>query len=262
MRTLIMAQDINTPYRIPMGGEEVLQLLRSVNEKIDKSSISQDKDDTDETTVVSSAIFNEVFTKLTEDTTGEGLKQAIEDIPDSNIFTDQHKAAVENIALRFLGVVSNESALPSGTDTDSFRGGEVALVLQNTWGNPDFYHWNKGTEKWNALNKLKQHEEILIESRNSTARKTYPRLDYTCFVYRVIAVSRTSTLHAFHTADITLGCIGDDTYMSVSNEVISDPNNPLVEFSSDVITATDQVELLTTTQVDDINLRVEVITAI
>lgn len=249
----------NAKYRIGVSGAELLRLLQAIPEKIDKTSISQLLEDTNADTVPSSKIFNQYITTLQSGTQGEGLKAAIEAIPDCNIFTDAQKEAIENVALRFIGTTANTSTLGS-INTSSFTGGEVILILSNEYGNADFLYWSTSDSEWKATNPLALHRTVTVDSAGASVIKSFPKASYTVMTMRVTAKSNTK----FHKCDIDVGVMGDDVFPMAYAELCSEDDieaNGLFDVSANYVSATETVEVVLTTKDPNTNIQAQIISA-
>ncbi|MGR2462439.1 hypothetical protein ACUX4R_26565, partial [Salmonella enterica] len=92
--------------------------------------------------VAAASAVKNMWLKLNEMVTGEGLKDAINAANDSNVFTDYYKSILDRETWKFIGSPADLLARDD-IDTSNFEGGEVILLQKNASGNPEFQYWKR-----------------------------------------------------------------------------------------------------------------------
>lgn len=139
-----------TKYRSLFTGKEIDETLKSVRDKIDKSSITQSYTGGESDKVVSAAAVKGLSDAFDKTFTADGVRNLIEQATDSNVYTDEDKRKVGAINVQFKGTVID---IPSrdAIDTAKYLGGEVLLVLRNTADLSEFQYWDGVLEKWSPV---------------------------------------------------------------------------------------------------------------
>lgn len=139
-----------TKYRSMFTGRQIDDILKSVRDKIDKSSITQDYEEGGTEMVVSAEAVKNLSDAFNNTFTPSGVKDLLEQAEDSNIFTDSDKRKVNGINTQFKGTVP-DIATRDAIDTQFYTGGEVLLILRNNADVSEFQYWDILTETWNPV---------------------------------------------------------------------------------------------------------------
>nr|CAK6597873.1 unknown function [Klebsiella phage vB_Ko_K5lambda5] len=137
---IIMAE---RSYRFSLTAAEIERLLLSIQTAIQNVDIIYDytAGGTPGQVAAASAVKN-MWLKVNEMVTGEGLKDAINNAGDSNVFTDYYKSLLDRDGWKFIGSPADILARDD-IDTTNFTGGEVILLQKNDSGNPEFQYWKR-----------------------------------------------------------------------------------------------------------------------
>ncbi|UPW36075.1 hypothetical protein T751_00090 [Klebsiella phage T751] len=130
-------------YRFSLTAAEIERLLLSIQTAIQNVDIIYDytAGGTPGQVAAASAVKN-MWLKVNEMVTGEGLKDAINNAGDSNVFTDYYKSLLDRDGWKFIGSPADILARDD-IDTTNFTGGEVILLQKNDSGNPEFQYWKR-----------------------------------------------------------------------------------------------------------------------
>lgn len=136
-----------TKYRSLFSGKEIDETLKSVRDKIDKSSITDSYAGGELDKVVSAAAVKSLSDAFDKTFTADGVRTLIDEATDSNVYTDEDKRKVGQINTQFKGTVID---VPSrdAIDVSKYVGGEVILVLRNTADLSEFQYWDGVSLKW------------------------------------------------------------------------------------------------------------------
>lgn len=139
-----------TKYRSLFSGKQIDEILQSVRDKIDKSSITDDYAGGEVDKVVSAAAVKGLSDAFDRTFTADGIRALVEEAENSNVYTDSDKRKVNGINTQFKGTVVD---IPSrdAIDTAVYTGGEVILVLRNTADVSEFQYWDGVGEKWEPV---------------------------------------------------------------------------------------------------------------
>lgn len=223
-------------YRFSLTAAQIEKLLLSIGDKLDKTSIEYDYTKGGGLGVVSAAsAVKDMWLRLNEMVTGEGLKQAINDAEDSNVFTDYYKSLLDRDTWKFVGSPADYLERDD-IDTSQFTGGEVILVQSNRSGNPEFQYWKRtpvpGGDPvfgWAVVDSRGgQDVDVEFPVVGTGLLKKIPKS-----LFHMVEIR----IHAYRAAtgdwqdvDGKLGYRGDNVYFSLGNEI---QLNRLVEYSFD-----------------------------
>lgn len=218
----------NPQYRLSMTAAEIERLLLSISEKTSPEDIVYDYAEGGATGKVAAAsAVKNMWLKLNEMVTGEGLKAAINAAEDSNVFTDKYKSILDRESFKFIGSPADLLARDD-IDTTNFDGGEVILLQKNASGNPEFQYWkrtpgNNGaapTFEWEAIGSSGSNDaSISVPAVGTQLLKSIPKVLFHMVEFRIHAYD-TDTGH-WQSIDGKLGYRGDDLLVSEYNGVKS-----------------------------------------
>ncbi len=248
-------------YRFSLTAAQIEQLLLSIGNKLDASNIEYDYTvgGPPGTVSAASAVKN-MWLKLNEMVTGEGLKDAINSAGDSHVFTDYYKSLLDRDTWKFVGSPADYLARDE-IDTSQFTGGEVILVQSNRSGNPEFQFWKRtpvpGGDPvfgWAVIdNRGGQDVDVTFPIIGTNLLKKIPKSMFHMVEIRIHAF-RPQT-GEWQDVNGKLGYRGDDVFFSLTNKVqLAD----LIEYSFDH-NATDML-INVTTLAPDIKCYLSVIT--
>ncbi|AEM91831.1 hypothetical protein PKNFJJPA_00031 [Salmonella phage vB_SenAc_BPS6] len=226
-------------YRFSLTAPEIERLLLSINDSIQKLDIIYDytAGGTEGQVAAASAVKN-MWLKLNEMVTGEGLKDAINAANDSNVFTDYYKSILDRETWKFIGSPADLLARDD-IDTSNFEGGEVILLQKNASGNPEFQYWKRtpvaGGDPifgWESVYEGNSNDSSIdIPVVGTSILKTIPKALFHMVEFRVHA--RESTLGHWQDTDGKIGYRGEDLIYSLYNHVQTKPIAN-ISFSQDV----------------------------
>lgn len=225
-------------YRFSLSAAEIERLLLSINDAINKIDIIYDytAGGTAGQVAAASAV-KDMWLKLNEMVTGEGLKDAINAAGDSNVFTDEYKSILDRETWKFIGSPADLLARDD-IDTSLFEGGEVILLQKNAAGNPEFQYWKRTpvaggdpTYAWVSVYDGNSNDSgITIPVIGTSVLKTIPKALFHMVEFRVHVYDM--TLGHWQDTDGKIGFRGEDLLYSVYNGVQTKPLADIV-FSQD-----------------------------
>lgn len=234
-------------YRFSLTAAEIERLLLSINTAIQNVSIIYDYTAGGEVGQVSAAsAVKDMWLKLNEMVTGEGLKDAINAADDSNVFTDYYKSLLDREGWKFIGSPPDLLARDD-IDTTNFTGGEVILLQKNSSGNPEFQYWKRTpvansdpTFAWASVYERGANDaQISIPVMGTTILKTIPKALFHMVEFRVHVYDNIGG--HWQDTDGKVGYLGEDQIYTLYNNVQT-KELATIEFS---MTDTDMVVSLT-----------------
>lgn len=239
-------------YRFSLTAAEIERLLLSIKEKLDVTNIEYDYTKGGGAGVVSAAsAVKEMWLKLNEMVTGQGLKDAINGAGDSNVFTDYYKSLLDRDTWKFVGSPADELERDD-LDTSLYTGGEVILVQRNKSGNPEFQYWKRTpvaggepTFGWATVD-TRGNQDVDDEYPvvGTNLLKKIPKSLFHMVEFRIHGYR--SATGDWQSVDGKLGYKGEDVYFSLGNEI---QTSRIIEYSFDQ-TATDMLINITTLEPD------------
>lgn len=216
-------------YRFSLTGPQIEQLLLSINDAINKIDIIYDYTAGGTVGQVAAAsAVKDMWLKLNEMVTGEGLKKAINDASDSNVFTDYYKSLLDREGWKFIGSPSDILARDD-IATTNFTGGEVILLQKNESGNPEFQYWKRTpvaggdpTFAWSSVYEGNSNDaSIEIPAVGTSILKEIPKAIFHMVEFRVHVYDK--TLGHWQDTDGKVGFRGEDLVYSIYNHVQTKP---------------------------------------
>lgn len=239
-------------YRSTYTAAEIEKILMSVGNKFDKTSIITDLQEGGLENVVAAETLKTIINKIIEDTTGEGLKDAINAADDCNVFTDSLKTSLENMSLRFIGTKANITERDN-IDTANFIGGEVILLLKNESDQIVFQYWDNATTSWLDVYQA-ESRTITVVNAGSSVLKQFPKTKWKMLEASIIAKGP-GTDGDFHMTTARIGWKGDDIMLTTYGDLY---NTQL--FTIDAMAASgDNIALTATTLTSNVSIHVEVV---
>uniref|UniRef100_A0AAU8L019 Uncharacterized protein n=1 Tax=Serratia phage Kevin TaxID=3161161 RepID=A0AAU8L019_9CAUD len=235
-------------YRFSLTAAQIEKLLLSIGEKLGPTDIEYDYTKGGAAGVVSAAsAVRNMWLKLNEMVTGEGLKDAINNAGDSHVLTDYYKSLLDRDTWKFVGSPADYLARDD-IDTSQFTGGEVILVQSNRSGNPEFQFWKRTAVPggdpvygWAVIdNRGGQDVDVTFPIIGTNLLKKIPKSMFHMVEIRIHAYRPITG--DWQSVDGKLGYKGDNVYFSLTNEV---ETARLVEYSFDQNT-TDMLVNITT----------------
>jgi len=212
-------------YRFSFTAAEIEKALLSISEKYGPSDVIGDYTAGGTGKVVSADAIKAMWLKLNEMVTGEGLKKAINDADDSNVFNDHYKSILDRDSFMFIGSPA-DSLARDDIDTTNFEGGEVILLQRNAAGNPEFQYWKRTpsttggnpTFSWASVDASGANDtDITIPAVGTQLLKSIPKSLFHMIEFRIHAYE-SDTGH-WQTLDGKLGYRGNDLIISTYNAV-------------------------------------------
>lgn len=241
-------------YRSTFTAAEIEKILKSVGLKINADSIVTDIDTGGAANVISAETLKTTINKIINETTGDGLKTAINAATDSNVFTDTHKTSLENMSLRFIGTKANITER-NNVATTSFIGGEVILLLKNESEQAVFQYWDNAATAWKDVYRA-ENREITVANAGDSVLKQFPKTKFKGIEASIIAKGPGSDSD-FHMTTVRCAWKGADIYLTSYGDLF---NAELFSIEADVATG-DAIALKATTLSDNISIRVEITNA-
>lgn len=225
-------------YRFSLTAAQIEQLLLSINNAVKENDIIYDYTAGGTTGQVSAAsAVKDMWLKLNEMVTGEGLKDAINNAGDSNVFTDYYKSVLDREGWKFIGSPADLLARDD-IDTTHFVGGEVILLQKNISGNPEFQYWKRtpvaGGDPiygWESVYEGGAHDaSIDVPDAGTKILKAIPKTLFHMVEFRVHVYD--ATLGHWQDTDGKVGFRGEDLFYSLYDQVMTKPL-ATIEFSQD-----------------------------
>lgn len=239
----------NPSYRFSMTAAEIERLLLSISEKISPENIVYDYTaGGEEGFVAAASAVKNMWLRLNEMVTGEGLKAAINAADDSNVFTDHYKSILDRESFMFIGSPADILARDD-IDTTNFKGGEVILLQKNSAGNPEFQYWKRTpgqggadpTFDWESVDAGGANDSnITIPAVGTQLLKAIPKNLFHMVEFRIHAYD-TDAGH-WQSIDGKLGYRGEDLLVSEYNGVMS---KKLIEISYSQTSTTMDINITT-----------------
>lgn len=212
-------------YRFSLTAAEIERLLLSIQTAIQKVDIIYDytAGGTIGQVAAASAV-KDMWLKVNEMVTGQGLKDAINSAGDSNVFTDYYKSLLDRDGWKFIGSPPDILARDDIVTTD-FTGGEVILLQKNESGNPEFQYWKRtpvaGGDpvfNWTPVYEGNANDSnIEIPVVGSSILKSIPKALFHMVEFRVHVYD--ATLGHWQDTDGKIGFRGEDLLYSEYNNV-------------------------------------------
>lgn len=212
-------------YRFSLTAAEIERLLLSIQTAIQKVDIIYDytAGGTIGQVAAASAV-KDMWLKVNEMVTGQGLKDAINSAGDSNVFTDYYKSLLDRDGWKFIGSPPDILARDDIVTTD-FTGGEVILLQKNESGNPEFQYWKRtpvaGGDpvfNWTPVYEGNANDaNIEIPVVGSSILKSIPKALFHLVEFRVHVYD--TTLGHWQDTDGKIGFRGEDLLYSEYNNV-------------------------------------------
>lgn len=225
-------------YRFSLTAAEIERLLLSIQSAIQNVDIIYDYTAGGEVGQVAAAsAVKNMWLKVNEMVTGEGLKDAINNAGDSNVFTDYYKSLLDRDGWKFIGSPADILARDD-IDTSTFTGGEVILLQKNDSGNPEFQYWKRtpvaGGDPvfgWSPVYEGGANDSnIEIPVVGTTILKSIPKALFHMVEFRVHVYDK--TLGHWQDTDGKIGFRGEDLLYSEYNNVQT-MNLATIEYSMD-----------------------------
>ena len=212
-------------YRFSLTAPEIEQLLLSINDTIKATDIIYDYalGGTVGQVAAASAVKN-MWLKLNEMVTGQGLKDAINAAEDSNVFTDYYKSLLDREGWKFIGSPADILARDDIVTT-LFTGGEVILLQKNESGSPEFQYWKRtpvaGGDPifgWASVYEGNSNDAAIeIPVVGTSILKDIPKALFHMVEFRVHVYDK--TLGHWQDTDGKVGFRGEDLIYSIYNHV-------------------------------------------
>lgn len=216
-------------YRFSLTAAQIEQLLLSINDVITKTDIVYDytAGGTAGQVAAASAV-KDMWLRLNQMVTGEGLKDAINNAGDSHVFTDYYKSILDRESWKFIGSPADLLARDD-INTSNFTGGEVILLQKNAAGNPEFQYWKRtpvaGGDPifgWSPVYEGSSNDSsINIPAVGTAIVKEIPKTIFHMIEFRVHVFD--TTLGHWQSVDGKLGYRGEDLFYSLYNQVQTKP---------------------------------------
>lgn len=216
-------------YRFSLTAAQIENLLLSINDAIKTSDIIYDYAAGGTTGQVAAAsAVKDMWLKLNQMVTGQGLKDAINNADDSNVFTDYYKSILDRESWKFIGSPADTLARDD-IDTTNFTGGEVILLQKNLAGNPEFQYWKRTPVangdpifSWEPVYEGSSNDSsIEIPAIGTSIVKQIPKSLFHMIEFRVHVFDK--TLGHWQSVDGKLGYRGEDLIYSLYNQVQTKP---------------------------------------
>lgn len=228
----------NRSYRFSLTAAEIELALLSIADAIKKNDIIYDyaEGGTEGQVAAASAVKN-MWLKVNQMVTGEGLKDAINNAEDSNVFTDYYKSILDRETWKFIGSPADILARDD-IDTSKFEGGEVILLQKNAAGNPEFQYWKRTpvangdpTFAWEPVYEgNSNNSSVEIPVVGTSVIKTIPKAIFHMVEFRVHLHEK--TLGHWQDTDGKIGHRGEDLFYTTYNQVQS-KSLATISFSQD-----------------------------
>lgn len=242
----------NKVYRSSFTATEIEKILMSVGEKFNKSSLVQDLQIGGVENAVSAEVLKEIINKIIQDTTGDGLKAAINAADDSNVFTDAMKNSLQNMSLRFIGTKANITER-NNLNTSDYIGGEVILLLKNESDQIVFQYWDNATSTWLDVYQA-ESRTITVANAGDSVLKQFPKTKWKVLEASIIAKGPGDD-GDFHVTTARIGWKGSDIMITTFGDMYSEKLFDINALSA----ANDNIALTATTLVDNTSIHIEVL---
>lgn len=212
-------------YRFSLTAPEIERLLLSIQDRLSDDDIVYDYTLGGERGKVAAAsAVKDMWLKLNTMVTGQGLKDAINNAGDSNVFTDEYKSILDRENWKFIGSPADIIARDDIVTT-SFTGGEVILLQKNDAGNPEFQYWKRtpvaggdASFSWESVYAGTSNDvTIEVPTAGQVVLKTVPKAVFHMIEFRVHAYDK--VLGHWQDVNGKVGHRGDDLIYSIYNEI-------------------------------------------
>lgn len=216
-------------YRFSLTAPQIEQMLLSINDAITNNDIVYDYTAGGDTGKVAAAsAVRNMWLRLNEMVTGQGLKDAINSSGDSNVFTDYYKSILDRESWKFIGSPADILARDDIVTTN-FTGGEVILLQKNASGNPEFQYWKRtpvaGGDpifSWESVYEGNANDSsIVVPVVGTSVVKAIPKSLFHMIEFRLHIYE--TTLGHWQSVDGKLGYRGEDLFYSLYNQVQTKP---------------------------------------
>ena len=134
-------------YQSRYSGSEIEKILESVNAKISFDDIVDDYSGGVGHKVASAESVKKIKTWSDNFNNPEWVKELFSTIPDSELYTESDKDALEALKRGFLGTFQDTVQRSTNLDAKTLLGGETTLLL-NRNGVQSFEYYDATTQKW------------------------------------------------------------------------------------------------------------------
>lgn len=216
---------MSTPaYRMSMTAADIERLLLSISDKLTVANIIHDytAGGGDKDIIAAEAVKN-MWLKLNEMVTGQGLVDAINAAPNSNSFTDAYKARLDQDSYKFIGS-PNDTLERDDIDTTNFTGGELILLQKNASGNPEMQYWKRTahidsepTYAWASISSSGSEDaNITFPTAGTQLLKRIPKSLFHMVEFRIHGIVTNGN---WQSVDGKVGYVGNDLYYTLSDEL-------------------------------------------
>lgn len=240
---------MNTTYRSVYSGQEIDEAIAAM--KASNGLIISNDFLGGATKAASAELAKILNDRLDDFEDPDTLRVIIDQIPDSNIFTDAHKFKLEGTNGQFKGVFPTIETRNNATAVDSiqYTGNEITLVLDNGLGASEFHRWDFLNAIWKRIKIFGLGE---FDTVSMPVAGTIPTFQFSSTRFHtmkcLVSVNTPNNLQR-QTQEILVSIIGGNTYISIYGDV---GNASLFTASSEVVN--DVVSLLITTTIPNLTV--------
>lgn len=235
--------------------EKFSELIKSIPDKIPTANITTNWRDGDDDQVIAASTLSTILKTLYERSSGEGLKAQISAAENSNVLTDEMVQNLNDITVKFVGVVADVAAR-NEIVTSSYTGGETIILLQNTYGNPTTQYWDNANRAWADVYTDESAERtVTIQTAGSSVVRSF-ELSGTQ-IYTLEIMGYTSGVLQSTTVKIGVLSGSTDPYVTIGAEMRSSSSQRVFQILPTVSGTTLQVRV--TTLLDAASVRVHLI---
>lgn len=207
-------------YQSRYSGTEIERILESVNAKISFDDIVDDYSGGVGHKVASAESVKKIKTWTDNFNNPEWVKNLFSTIPDSELYTDSDKEALEALKRGFLGTFQDAVQRSTSLGAKEFIGGETTLLI-NKNGVQSFEYYDATTRKWLPCKWTKDAAGTPQVEISNGKKVVYQFNRYSAKSFRLLV--RSETVSDVIIFEVTGVVKGTDTYVSTSGFIGSSP---------------------------------------
>lgn len=214
-------------YRSGYTGREIDEILASVKNKLDASSIVNDFEQGGADLVASAELAKILHQDVVRLQDPNYFHEILSQIPDFNMFTDEYKNKLDGIDDRFKGIFLNAADRDANLETINFIGGELTFLLDdgsesklNEWS-----IWNNLQSRWIKANFV---DLGTVPALDITAPGNYELMNADAIKNNTWKICVTyMNVNALYSTEMSIFVHGADVvftrFNTILNGIVSDP---------------------------------------
>ena len=229
--------EIKKTFRSAFTGQQIDEILTSIRFKVNETAISNEfsapGNNVNEKRVASAELANILNKKINDFGNPEILKQILEQIENSNIYTDEEQAKLADLNDQFKGTYSTFFARNTALDPAKLVNGDVTLILDDGYGLQAIQYWDVATLTWQTA-KLIRIGDVEPVTLTSAGIVNFTGIDIQKYKTAkfIMTVNRGNDIHTKEILMTYTPSNGGDVYCATHSDLVS--NVPLFNVGSSI----------------------------